>query len=425
MSDTPHRLPEAPSANPIASIISRPAGPGDDVVGRALQAVRSHLGMKVAYVSEFVGERSVYRHVDAPGCEALIKPGDSRSLDDVYCRKILEGSIPEVMPDTALVAEAASMPITAAVPIGSHMSVPIRLPDGRVYGMFCCLSFEADRTLNGRDLQMMKAFADITAFEISRKVEADARLEEKRARITTAIEAGQLSAVYQPIVCLENKRIAGFEALARFSAQPTRSPDVWFQEAAEAELGVELETAAARQALAGLAALPPHIYVSVNASPQAVLSGMLAEVLAAQPCERVVLEITEHSSVADYERLSAALRPLRQRGVRVAIDDAGAGYSSLRHVLDLAPDIIKLDIALTRNINLDPARRALAAALIRFGWETRTEIVAEGVETAGELHTLQHLGVQKAQGYYLGRPAPLPDAMAQLGQGTPASRRVA
>lgn len=137
---------EAAPKNSIATAIalaSDAAGAGD-AVRRTLEAVRSHLGMDVAYISQFVAGRSVLREVDAPGSEALIKVGDSHSLDDVYCQHVLEGRLPELMPDTASVPLAASMPITAAVPVGSHVSVPIRLPDGRPYGMFCCMSFAAD-----------------------------------------------------------------------------------------------------------------------------------------------------------------------------------------------------------------------------------------------------------------------------------------
>ncbi len=127
---------------------SEAGAPDAHLVTRALQAIRSHLGMEVAYVSEFVDGRSVFRTVDAPGKEALIKPGDSHSLDDVYCRHILEGRLPSLIPDTADEPIAMAMPITKAVPIGAHMSVPIRLPDGRPYGMFCCLSSAPDRSLN-------------------------------------------------------------------------------------------------------------------------------------------------------------------------------------------------------------------------------------------------------------------------------------
>lgn len=137
------------------------------------------------------------------------------------------------------------------------------------------------------------------------------------------------------------------------------------------------------------------------------MSGQLDALLREVPANRIILEVTEHAAIEAYEQLGAALSVFRQRGLRVAVDDAGAGYASFRHILRLRPDIIKLDMALTRDIDQDPARRALASALITFAGNTRSTIVAEGVETAAELHTLQQLGVTAAQGYYLGRPTPL------------------
>ena len=124
--------------------------------------------------------------------------------------------------------------------------------------------------------------------------------------------------------------------------------------------------------------------------------------------ERVVVEITEHEAVEDYDHLVDGLAPLRARGARVAIDDAGAGFASLRHTLRIAPDIVKLDLSLTRAIDTDRAKRALATALTSFATEMRFDLVAEGVETAGELATLRELGVRFGQGFYLAEPGPLP-----------------
>ncbi len=406
---------DAQSANPLSHLIATASGaaPEAGMVHRALQAIRSHLGMEVAYVSEFVGDRTVFRQVDAPGLEAMIKVGDSHSLDDVYCRHILEGRLPSLMADTSTEPLAMALPITGAVPIGKHMSVPIMLPDGRPYGMFCCLGFAPDRSLRERDLQMMKAFADLAAFEICRDVEVAKEAEGRRSRIKSVIDEDQLSIVYQPIWRVETQRPIGVECLARFLAVPSRSPDKWFAEAAQAGLGTDLELAAIRMALAALPSFPADAYLAVNASPETILSGELTEVLAGMPSERIVLEVTEHAHVSDYARLLAALAPLRDKGIRLAVDDAGAGYSSLQHILHLRPDIIKLDMGLTRSIDLDPARRALASALISFARDTGSRIIAEGVETASELKTLRSLGVEKAQGYFLGRPMPL-DAAAKL-----------
>jgi EAL domain-containing protein (putative c-di-GMP-specific phosphodiesterase class I) len=384
--------------------------PRNDMVKRSLQAIRAHLGMEVAYVSEIVGDRSVFRHVDAPGLEAMIKAGDSQSLDDVYCRHILAGRLPQLIPDTAAEPLAMALPITQALPIGKHVSVPIRLADGSVHGMFCCLGFKADPSLRERDLQMMRAFADLTAFEIGREVEAAKAAKEKEERVLTVLNGKQLSIAYQPIWDIESRRPVGLECLARFASAPSRSPDKWFKDAADAGLGTRLELEAIRLALRSLPELPAGLYLAVNASPETMMDGGLSDVLGDVPADRVVLEITEHAHVADYDDLLRALQPLRLRGVRLAVDDAGAGYSTLQHILQLRPDLIKLDMSLTRSIDLDPVRRALASALVAFGQDTGSRIIAEGVETASELDMLRNIGVGSAQGYFLGRPMPFAEA---------------
>jgi EAL domain-containing protein (putative c-di-GMP-specific phosphodiesterase class I) len=401
------------------------ADPSNDVVKRFLQAIRAHLEMEVAYVSEFVGNRSVFRQIDAPGLESRIKVGDSQSLDDIYCSHILEGRLPQLMPDTSTEPVAMALPMTQGVPVGKHVSVPIRLADGSVYGMFCCLGFKADRSLRERDLQMMKVFAELTAFEIGREREASKIAREKEDRVRTIIERNELAVVYQPIWEIGNARPVGFECLARFAAVPRRPPDKWFAEAAEAGLGTALELVAIRKGLSALAFLPRDVYVAVNVSPETILSGDLPAALEGVPAGQIVLEITEHAHIADYERLLAALHPLRARGMRLAVDDAGAGYSGLQHILQIHPDFIKLDIALTRNINLDPARKALAAALVGFARDTGSGIIAEGVETESELNALRSIGVDKAQGYFLGRPMPFADAAKLLDRKEPATTQVA
>jgi EAL domain-containing protein (putative c-di-GMP-specific phosphodiesterase class I) len=400
-------------SNPLGSMLAEASGGQrlDNVVQRALQVIRTHLDMQVAYVSKFAGNRTVFQAVDAPGLENMIKPGDSQSLDDVYCRHILAGRLPQLMPDTAAESLAAAMPITQAIPIGKHMSVPIMLSDGTPFGMFCCLGFAADSSLQPRDLQMMKAFADLAAFEINRDHDAQKTADEKLLRIKNVIAHQQISILYQPIWDIVDRRPIGVECLSRFSATPSRSPDKWFNEAAEIGHGIELELAAVSIALGALSRFSPDAYLAVNVSPETILSGQLENALEKFVLERIVLEVTEHAHVADYEALLARLAPLRQQGLRLAVDDAGAGYSSLQHILHLQPNLIKLDIALTRGIDLDPARRALAAALIRFARETGAKIIAEGVETYGELETLRGLGIVAAQGFFLTRPQPADEAV--------------
>jgi EAL domain-containing protein (putative c-di-GMP-specific phosphodiesterase class I) len=230
---------------------------------------------------------------------------------------------------------------------------------------------------------------------------------ERRIRATIAKDS--LESLLQPIVALSDGRAVGAEALARFSEGPVRSPAVWFAEAAAVGLGVELELTALRAALSQLPRLASSVYLSVNASVEALMSEEFRTRLAEAPGERIVLELTEHSGVADYMLFEQTIQDLRAHGVRLAVDDAGAGYSSFRHVLKLRPDVIKLDISLTRGIDKDPARRALSSALLTFGLDAyNAAVVAEGIETLGEFKTLSALGFPFGQGYYLGRPERLP-----------------
>jgi EAL domain-containing protein (putative c-di-GMP-specific phosphodiesterase class I) len=210
----------------------------------------------------------------------------------------------------------------------------------------------------------------------------------------------------QPIVDLSTRATVGFEALARFDGLPVRPPDEWFAEAATLDLGVQLELATIDRALPLVARLPRHAYLSLNCSHRTARSAELLPILA-RDATRLVVEITEHERVDDYEELARSLQPLREIGVRIAIDDAGAGYASLRHTLQLSPDIVKVDITLTRSIDTDRARRALASALISFADEMGIAIVAEGIETEAELRTLLDLGVRYGQGFHLAKPAPL------------------
>jgi EAL domain-containing protein (putative c-di-GMP-specific phosphodiesterase class I) len=370
--------------------------------------------MEVAYMSEFVDGRSVFREVDAPGLEHMVKPGDSQSLDDVYCRHILEGRLPELMADTAAHPLAMAMPITRAVPIGAHMSVPVRLPDGEVFGMLCCLSPSPNPSLNARDLAVMRVFAEMAAGQMAKRREAERSGLAALARIEQVIADTAFAMVLQPIWQCGMDRPCGFEALARFPQLPHRTPDLWFAEAVEVGCGVRLELAAMAEALKTLSLLPADTYLSLNASPATIVGDALPALLAPWPAGRIVLELTEHWAIDDYAAIEAALAPLRASGIRLAVDDAGAGYANFQHILRLAPDIIKLDMALTRSVDTDLSRRALTSAMMVFVRDTGAMVVAEGVETAAEWRTLEQLGVRYGQGFFLGHPAGLATTLALL-----------
>lgn len=231
---------------------------------------------------------------------------------------------------------------------------------------------------------------------------------DARHRIQRALDNPDvLSIVFQPIVDLATGKIIGVEALSRFDVTPRCSPDTWFENAHLVGLGVELEMLAIRSALAYRPMLPDGVALTINVGPETIVGHQFERTLFDIDPRNVVLELTEHTAFDQHPGLLTALTRLRRGGVRLAVDDAGSGYSSLTHILNFAPDFIKLDRALISGIDLDPVRRALVTSLVAFAADTGAEILAEGVETIDELEVVHRLGVRYAQGYYLGRPTAL------------------
>lgn len=386
--------------------------PESNAVPDILHAIREHLNMEVAFVSEFVDGYRIFRYVDAAWTESPVHVGEGHPLDSSYCQRVVDKSLPELIQDAQKNPVTAAMSVTAAVPIGAHISIPLVLADGSLYGTFCCYSRSADYSLNGRDLSLIRTFAELAAKIIDRERANNNRENTNRDRITEALHGNILSMSYQPIFNLTPRRVIGFEALARFPDAASRSPDLWFKEAHAIGLGVELETCSIKLALEIFSMMNKETYLTINASPELIIAGALGKLLdQIAELDRLVLEITEHAIVYKYKEISMLLAPYRKRGLQIAIDDAGAGYASFRHILNLTPDRIKLDMSLTRDIDTDPARRALVVAFVHFSNDTGSKLIAEGVETAAELATLQELGVTKVQGFFLGRPMPLQDML--------------
>jgi len=242
-----------------------------------------------------------------------------------------------------------------------------------------------------------------------------------RRRIEECLTDRALRSVVQPIVVLSGGGTAGpwpgpalpprgttvaVEVLSRFERPPGDGPDRWFALAHSVGLGVELELLAIEVALETTRSLPASMAVALNAGPATITSGVLSERLA--EVERpLILELTEHEEIEERDRFRAALATLRQNGVRLSIDDAGVGFAGLSRIVELCPDVIKLDRVLVAGLDLDPVRRALGRALVAFGEETGALVVAEGIETPGELDAALAVGTHLGQGYLLGRPVPV------------------
>ena len=303
--------------------------------------------------------------------------------------------------------DSARNPANAPLGLLGEAFAPMRWDD-RIIGvvsMGTTSQVDADRLAHR--LSTLTEFGVVSAALLGPMLVDHWRRDDIRSQLESIIANRAFTPVFQPVVELRSREIVGFEALTRF-ADGTR-PDQRFGEAETAGMSIRLETACIVEQLEAATWLPPGPWLSLNVSPALATAIVpLASVL--ERADRdVVLEITEHVEIPDYRALVAALDMIRGRA-RLAVDDAGAGYAGLRHILELRPQFVKLDISLVRNLDTDPARQAMVAGMDHFARNAGCELIAEGIETEGELAQLIHLGITLGQGYLLGKPGPvLPD----------------
>jgi EAL domain-containing protein (putative c-di-GMP-specific phosphodiesterase class I)/DNA-binding NarL/FixJ family response regulator len=241
-----------------------------------------------------------------------------------------------------------------------------------------------DEVLDGvhRALRGQSSMPTIATAEVAARLRGhDTRSEERVALLRKVLDHNLMSMVFQPIVAMRTGVPMAFEALCRISAPPPRTPDLWFEDAAWHGLGLEFELKAIRLALEHLPHLPGRCLLHVNASPAVAMTPQLAStLLTSVDPGRIVLELTEHTEILDYAALTAALAPLRQAGVLIGVDDAGSGFSSMSHIVNMEPDVIKLDISLVRDVHLNRIRRSMVGALAEFARQAGPMVVAEAVE---------------------------------------------
>jgi EAL domain-containing protein (putative c-di-GMP-specific phosphodiesterase class I) len=254
--------------------------------------------------------------------------------------------------------------------------------------------------------QLVTEVADLRAASpllpgLSVSPEDDEGLPSERD-VRTLIDAGMVKVALQPVVQLDDGSVVGFEALSRFGGRvPT---DRWFRAASRYGLGGELERLTLANALALLPSLQPDAFLAVNVSPAALEDAQVLALLHDSDLTRVVVEVTEHEAVGDYVEMRVVLDALRRSGARIAVDDTGAGFASLRHVLMLQPDVVKLDTSLSRAVHYDERQQKLVTALLVFAREVGSVVLAEGIETEEQLDALRALGMPLGQGWHLGVP---------------------
>jgi EAL domain-containing protein (putative c-di-GMP-specific phosphodiesterase class I) len=214
-----------------------------------------------------------------------------------------------------------------------------------------------------------------------------------------------LTPVYLPVVQLAKRHACGYELLARFSGGPAAPPAMWFESAAKLGLTAPLERRIMRAGFSTADALPEGPFVAVNITAEALVSKQIQELFRQRErYDNMVLEISEKD--IHEPGVAEALAPFRAGGGRLAIDDIGAGFSNLRDVLSLKPDIVKVDRAIVRGIERDKIKSSIVEGLGRMAERLDIQLLAEGIERREELAELERLGVPLGQGYLFGEPSP-------------------
>ena len=377
----------------------------DQQISDLLNTARDSLKVSIAFLSRLDGER---QHLEVVETKLpLMWDGMSVKQEGSFCQTILDGDLPPVIPDVRTFPIAMALPAAKYPRLRSLVSVPVRLSDGSLYGTFCAAGLTSDKELGTRDKALMEVLAAAAAVIIEPGVQERSRAGEIIDRLAPVVADGGPVVVLQPIVDLASGRRIGAEALSRFPKAWGKAPDVCFEEAHSVGLGDQLELLALERAAAHLDEVSG--YVAMTVSPATLLTPDCVRLLERLPLERILLELSEHDAVEDYAALDAVLAPLRARGLRLAIDDVGAGFSSLRHIVLTSPDVIKLDRSIVDGVHRDPVLTVLVKALVDFAHGCGARLVAEGIETAADAAALLALGVDSGQGWYFGRPGPAAD----------------
>jgi len=364
-------------------------------LAEVVELTHRHLGLDVAYITELTTDGQVYRAA----------AGDAAAFDIVLGADARAALHEGVLGDQAPQATAGA----AGAIGGAFIGVPLRLSDGTPFGTLCGLSSGERADLDQRDVGFMSMLGEVVVGALDEQW----RQQQLRSDIERLIYREDLHVAYQPIIDLEAERCVGFEALARFP-EPFARPDWTLAAAQRFGLALELERLVVREAWKMIPSLRPGQFLALNVSPDALVElARRANLRDDLPLRQLVIEVTEHAGVDSYGPLRKELAPLRERGLRIAVDDAGAGYASLRHVLELRPDIIKVDRSLIHGLARDHAQRVAVGAFRSIARHLRATVVAEGVERVEDLEAALELGLQAAQGYLLGRPTADKDIVAR------------
>jgi diguanylate cyclase (GGDEF)-like protein len=371
--------------------------PAGSALSRSVELARRHLGLDAALILELTPGGEIHAAAAGRCAQFAIDPDPDAVRASGLCAAVLAGRIPHVVADGS-----RSQELRAAWPahVGAFIGSPLWLSDGSPFGLVCGFSVGPRPDLRQADERFMAMVGDTLAEEL------DARHARRRLllELTRTLESEDVDVAFQPVVDLSSRRVLGVEALARFPA-PFQRPDTTLAAAQRLGLGLELERLVIIEAWKVLPELRAGQFLGLNLSPDALLElARRANERNDLPLEKLVIEVTEHAVVDSYGPLMEQLGPLRARGLRVAVDDAGAGYASLRHILELRPDFVKIDRSLIDGMAGDRAKRVAVGAFRSLAHDLRASVIAEGVERLEDLEVACELGIEAAQGFLLGRP---------------------
>jgi len=380
-------------------------GADGESVQRILNTAREQLEMDLVWLSRFVNGRHIFEAFAGDPARFRLSLDSDVALADSYCIRVLDGRLPSVLPDTAADERTAGMSVTSQFQLGAYVGVPVFVRRGELFGMLCAVSRGPEPSLRHRDAKLLRMLAGLLSEPLTASLAHNVQSSAFVRNATSMLDAGGMTVDLQPIIDLGSDEVVSLEALARFAHYPY-SVEGWFAQAHEAGCGPEMEIDAVVNAHRLLDQVPHRVTLAVNASPDVACSEALLEVVTGIDPSRVVVEITEHRRASEPSMFAWAIRRLKSHGVQVAIDDAGTGYSDLRQILELQPDIVKLDRALIDGVDTDPVKMALVQALVAFGRDTGIQLVAEGVSSLSIRDAVRELKVDCGQGYALGRPEP-------------------
>lgn len=373
------------------------------VLVELLEVLRRRLHMDLAWLGRLEGDLLILQVVSGDTSAFGLGLGTSVRRDGSLYAKVLSGDLPSLIPDVQADPRTSHVPVVDEFAIGSYAATPVTDTEGRVYGMLGCLGRQPCLSLHQSDGGFLRLLASfLTEFVIDLRRLWDTRSALWR-QISDLLDQGGPRMFFQPVVDLSTGRTVAVEGLARFPTL-TRGPQDLFAAAASVGLGYELETAAIRNALRALPAMPPDVILAVNASPATVNDKLTDLIVETGTPQRIAVEITEHDYIGDDHNLLLATEVLRGHGTHIAVDDVGSCYSGLEQLLHLRPEVIKMDYFITHGIHLDAARRAVAAGLTKVAAEIGGRVVAEGIESTAELDAVVASGITYGQGNLLGLP---------------------